>query len=312
MSHPRELIDRIALALEAEYSREHYQFVFEKTLPGTRMLPDIVIQDSAGKVQVAVEIGYTRPEKLTAYRRLGIPDVRWYDKEGRQHGEFKREVLRVEFAVEPRGRFRVYFAQGEVSCGIGDCNVEFDELVARRARLVRRYGDPKGDKARSRQERRYQRLHEALDLRIEEALEETYLEVLTWVITDGVKVFYPSYCDVCGTTWLASPEDDAELIHMRVQEHDLPWRRAWLGCFDVSDESNVAGPSFYQYMEATSSRALALSWAEAQAVVKAQLGLDLSYMEDGAFIDPDHGHSMRLEVRRLEAQGRPRSGPQSP
>lgn len=33
-----------------------------------------------------VEIGNTRPEKLTAYRDdLKIPDVRWYDKQGRLH-----------------------------------------------------------------------------------------------------------------------------------------------------------------------------------------------------------------------------------
>jgi hypothetical protein len=49
------------------------------------MLPDIQVVDEGGAVHCVVEVGYTRPEKLTRYRALGIPDVRWYAKDGTLH-----------------------------------------------------------------------------------------------------------------------------------------------------------------------------------------------------------------------------------
>jgi hypothetical protein len=86
VSHPKELIAMIMAKLQAEYPvSAGFEYVIEKALLGTRMLPDILIKHGQKNV-CAVEIGYTRPEKLTDYRRdHRIHDVRWYDREGKLH-----------------------------------------------------------------------------------------------------------------------------------------------------------------------------------------------------------------------------------
>jgi hypothetical protein len=87
LSHDPTLIRGICDLLEREYSPALYDYVIEKPILGTRMFPDIaIVKKSSKKIVCVVEIGYTRPEKLTAYRReLKIPDVRWYDKQGVLH-----------------------------------------------------------------------------------------------------------------------------------------------------------------------------------------------------------------------------------
>jgi hypothetical protein len=87
VSHSPDLIQQILSMVQADYPPSQFDFVIEKAIPGTRMHPDILVNDRSGKHCCAVEIGYTRPEKLTAYRKdLKIPDVRWYDKAGNLHG----------------------------------------------------------------------------------------------------------------------------------------------------------------------------------------------------------------------------------
>lgn len=87
MGHPRALLDRIAAEVALSWpAARGYRMEFERPLPGVRgMLPDIQVVDELGTVHCVVEIGYTRPEKLTYYRTAGIGDIRWYGKDGVLH-----------------------------------------------------------------------------------------------------------------------------------------------------------------------------------------------------------------------------------
>lgn len=175
MSHPRELIERIAELLCVDYpKKDGYRYIFEKAIPGTRMMPDIVVVFGA-EIVCAVEIGYTRPEKLTAYRtRHNIADVRWYDKSGVLHGGVDERSVRVGVTVEPAGEFFTYSVSEYVQCF--EC--EGSEGPRRvpsnvAARYIRRFGD-------------------AYDVRQESALECEYQDVQTTVITDYARFWLPS------------------------------------------------------------------------------------------------------------------------
>lgn len=121
MSHSRELIDRIAEQVSESWpATEGYRLIFEKRLHNQKLsiLPDIQVLDSKGRIVCAVEIGYTRPEKLTKYRELGIQDVRWYDKAGNLHGnvEMKTVVRQVRVGMAPSVLFKVLYLQGIAVC----------------------------------------------------------------------------------------------------------------------------------------------------------------------------------------------------
>ena len=120
VSHPKDLLEMIAEKVRTTYPPgSGYVYEFERRIPGTPqvMIPDIWVSDESGKLVCAVEIGYTRPEKLTAYRRvLGLQDVRWYDKKGNLHGDVVEQVIiRKEFIQPPPDvPFRVIPATGMV------------------------------------------------------------------------------------------------------------------------------------------------------------------------------------------------------
>ena len=133
MGHPVTLLNLIAEDVRQSYPEPEYRFAFEKPLrlSDRRNQPDIQVFDAAGSLCCAVEIGYTRPEKLEHYHLQGIPDVRWYDKQGRliplkvgqESAPIHREVIyvtnpddiwRVVPSVEcPNPATNVY---GEVVC----------------------------------------------------------------------------------------------------------------------------------------------------------------------------------------------------
>jgi hypothetical protein len=101
MSHSAELIETVRRLIERDYPSTQYVYRIERGIPGTGMRPDIMVCDQAGGIFCVVEIGYTLPEKLTAYRDdLKIPDVRWYDKQGRLHvkavAHYKKVVAHCE------------------------------------------------------------------------------------------------------------------------------------------------------------------------------------------------------------------------
>lgn len=107
MSHPPALLAAIRSLLESDYPSSAFRYTIEKVLPGTRLFPDITVRGATGAVVCVAEIGYTRPEKLTAYKTTHhIPDVRWYDKRGTLHPGFDTRLVRarVEITLGPGPR----------------------------------------------------------------------------------------------------------------------------------------------------------------------------------------------------------------
>lgn len=87
MGHSRQLLDSIADKVLLDYPAESgFEIEFETYLRNIpyRMEPDIWVHRD-DEVICVVEIGYTRPEKLTRYKEIGVPDIRWYSKEGELH-----------------------------------------------------------------------------------------------------------------------------------------------------------------------------------------------------------------------------------
>jgi len=87
VGHARNLLDDIAEKVLVDYPQHlGFEVEFETYLPNIpyRMEPDIWIHRDQ-EIVCVVEIGYTRPEKLTRYKEIGVPDIRWYSKEGELH-----------------------------------------------------------------------------------------------------------------------------------------------------------------------------------------------------------------------------------
>jgi hypothetical protein len=121
MGHSVELLQRIGFEVAKSWpSNLGYRLVFEKPIPGFRMFPDIQVLAPDGKVCCAVEIGYTRPEKLTTYRLIGIGDVRWYDKQGVLHGDVNESSAivyrKVKFQFPEALRFKQLNIYDRVVC----------------------------------------------------------------------------------------------------------------------------------------------------------------------------------------------------
>jgi hypothetical protein len=197
MSHPRSLVEAIAAKLRQEYPAEAgHEYVFERALRGTnsRMMPDIAIF-KAGQAVCVVEIGYTRPEKLTAYRdELKIPDVRWYDKQGTLHADVEERTLRLTTVVRPSGELVAYEVKDEVMCcGCNDVGVRRVPDAAR-DRFDRMFGAG------------------AADHRDDRVTELEFDDVDTVVLTDYCRAWFPSYCDKCGRSWVAGELEAANLL----------------------------------------------------------------------------------------------------
>src|SRR3990167_6469176 len=97
MGHDTYVITSVLRQVETDYPPAMYKYQVKKRIPGSTMMPDIFVLDEQDRIVCAVEIGYTRPEKLTAYRhQFRIPDVRWYDKAGKLHPHIEVQARRVE------------------------------------------------------------------------------------------------------------------------------------------------------------------------------------------------------------------------
>jgi len=85
MSHALDLMERFLTMIKKDYLPElGFQYSIDEKLRASdkNIRPDIQVIDKVGHVVCVVEIGYTRPEKLTLYHEIGIKDVRWYSKDG--------------------------------------------------------------------------------------------------------------------------------------------------------------------------------------------------------------------------------------
>lgn len=265
MSHPADLIARIRLQLEQDYNPAQYRYVIEQAIPKTRMFPDILIVRPDGGMQCAVEIGYTRPEKLTAYRRtLKIPDVRWYDKQGRLHGDVEERVVRVraELTVAVPESVRTYCVRDQAACYDAEC---IADVCAACPDCADTFCDCETDDCN------------CLTLLAEQCECDTcfdarYHYVLTHVITDGIKAFFPSLCDKCGATWLPDSADAGSLG------------------IDLVDMTPREFASQY-------GAAQRMPWADAVALVREQYDLDLDYETDGEFLRDDDRQRLETAVR---------------
>lgn len=182
MPHSAELIRTILTLVKRDYPPDNYRYVIERFLPGTRMAPDIAVFSLTGQALYVVEIGYTRPEKLTAYRHAHkIADVRWYDKSGVLHGDVQEKVTRMTVTFNADMEVSVYNPFHIMPCRADDC-----------------FNEPEGD---------CDNYFNAL----EEAEDEAQSDVESVIITDGVRAWIFNFCDKCGEIWLSSDEEDGDV-----------------------------------------------------------------------------------------------------
>lgn len=216
MSHSPELIQRILNLVQQDYPASQYSVIIEKAIPGTRMHPDILIRDMDGNAVCAVEIGYTRPEKLTAYRdELKIPDVRWYDnKEGKLHADVKERVVRVTIDVPPpQHRFVLYNIGDYICCRSDECLEEAKIECA--LGLAEHHGIETGNEEDSNFmdtvcKQIGVKWDEDPDI-INEVDEHLQMYTTLWVATDYSRILFDCFCDKCGDYWTASESDNDDL-----------------------------------------------------------------------------------------------------
>ena len=231
MSHPRDLIDKIRALLAPDYDPTVFRYFFEQAIPGTRMFPDILIRDAGGDMVCAVEIGYTRPEKLTAYRtQHQIPDVRWYAKDGTLHTDVTAKVtvtrVSVEVTMQPPAEVSGYVVHHVVECRDPECycdtcdryasdcgcpdHLDDDETDERPLLAIAERPDPNDDDDDD--DEAWERSHDYLRL-----------DVMTVILTDRVRAWYVCCCDKCGATWFADPgvDDDPSLLELHGDLRDL-------------------------------------------------------------------------------------------
>jgi hypothetical protein len=249
VSHPRELIQAIQAQVAVDYPLDRFVYQIEKAIPGTRMFPDLLVRDGiSGAIQCVVEIGYTRPEKLTTYRdRLQIPDVRWYDKSGRLHPGWQTRGVRAVVEVVAPAPEQVFLYEIGTAFICAECLSEW-------------FGDLPGDLPSDQR-----------DALIEEADEECTSGVAL-LVTDYIKAFLPTVCDTCGALWMA--EDDGALGWGVVRElEDAVMRRN--------------GANLRDFGRRWGSRT-ATTWAESCRLTRELgWDRDLSYLTDGAFVQED-------------------------
>lgn len=198
MGHPRALLDLVAADVAKSWpASSGYRLEFERPLPGVRgMLPDIQVVDARGAVHCAVEIGYTRPEKLTYYRASGIADVRWYDKTGKLHGDVDRRVV----VIEERPSHALIFKQFDVLYPV-DCANCFEEY--RRGACGAHLEAEDGCDCRP-----LQPLTADQEIDLDDEAREFFGSTQLTIISNGVRWLCLVLCDDCGDTFLLRDETD--------------------------------------------------------------------------------------------------------
>ncbi len=238
MPHPPGLLARVAKTVEGDYPLGPYRYAFEKALPGTRprLYPDILVTSTTtGAAVCAVEIGYTRPEKLTAYRRAhGIADVRWYDKAGGLHIEHLKPSVTYQVTCEPSGSFDVWTATESWAIECPVCyRAQLDDrdldAPAQASLPLDADADVLEEQAAS--------LRAAED---EDARSVAAQDVVTVLVTDGASAWAISFCDKCGgptfdpfvaeDCWLDLPDAEALCDDPRSFGFTRRRRGSWAEC----------------------------------------------------------------------------------
>ncbi len=247
MGHPTSLIEKILAQLKTDYPEDGYTFKLEKVIPGTRMFPDIQVADLSGNICCAVEIGYTRPEKLTAYRNsLHIPDVRWYDKAGKLHADVKELVVKVAIESDPRTRFVCYKIHDRVECYSEDCESEVvDDWNAQVLEIEETMTEEEADE---------------LQCEMSECLAE---DTNLFVITDYLRVWFCLFCDKCGDVEMVSEDYSIDV---------------WA----IAEDLRESSPR--EFARIWGGRAWERDWSFAKTFLQ-DFGVELKY-EDGDYLEP--------------------------
>lgn len=214
MGHSAELIRSIQAQIESDYPRSQYDYEHECGIPLDRkMRPDILVYSRSKtngpnsrqkQLVCVVEIGYTRPEKLSAYKKLHkIPDVRWYDKKGILHAELEKQIIVVKREAEapPPNWVRVFQVERLIPCPhcfeweSADKDEDEDYFLS--------------------------------DEYLEDE-EELVSEVVTNVITNFNRALSICHCDCCGHVWSSDPENDLECQDL-VEELEKYDFQSWRG-----------------------------------------------------------------------------------
>jgi hypothetical protein len=268
MGHSAELIQSILSKVQKNYPVEEFNFTIEQAIPGTRMYPDILVRDKLGNNCCAVEIGYTRPEKLTAYRqKLKIPDVRWYDKDGNLHADVQEKTVTVNVQARPVGTFAVYVIYDMVEC----CD---DEPCYRIALLE---CDLTEDDLRNPPQGR----EEEITDKAFELSDYLCMDVTTIAVTDYARVWFACYCDKCGAEWFPLMESSM----------DLQGIAGDLENYSARELADVYG-----------ARRFYGEWEGAAAWVADYLGMELDY-QSGEFLSKQQEQEFRrtMSAVRMEA-----------
>jgi hypothetical protein len=298
MSHPRSLIEAIAAKLHGEYPPDSYIYRYEVALAGTRLFPDIqVCERDSGKTLCAVEIGYTRPEKLTAYRtKHAIPDVRWYDKAGRLHGDVQEITVQATvLAPEPElgARFACYRPEVSEPCprcvdsGYEELRYSWPESPVRPNRrpagrrvftewMLRNNGDGRFDGMNAAE------IEEAYEQELEALLIEAADATESLIGSDSLRMIVAFRCKACGFSCIATAADD-EVVPAGLS-----------GLLSDNDGRALA-------TECGARRWM--TWTELRAAVQALTGNEPVYA-DAPHISPEHEEYEALTRAQMIAQAR--------
>lgn len=77
MPHSKELMADLAKMVESEYPGHECRY--DVALRGCKKRPDAYVLSPSGNVLAVFEVGYTDAAKIALYRKMSIPDIRWYD-----------------------------------------------------------------------------------------------------------------------------------------------------------------------------------------------------------------------------------------
>jgi hypothetical protein len=270
VGHSAALIQSILSKVQKNYPPDQFSFVIEQAIPGSRMFPDIQVRDKGGNVCCAVEIGYTRPEKLTAYRNnLKIPDVRWYDKAGNLHADVQERVVNVSIKSEPQGLFVGYALMDEIPCWSDECvQAALEEAAGIDLDKYSDWKDAICDVFK--------------DVDALNAYDE-YLPCCTLltVITDFSRVWLHLFCDKCGESEWVSKESDCQLEVL-------------------ADE--LVGLNGREFAKAHDRRRFEGGWADALRFANEYTGTAICY-QDGEFLsqEQEREFSRSMAAIRMEA-----------
>jgi len=230
--------------LEKDYPPPLFRYALDTTrlFNGSRIFPDVqVFAPDSDRPVCVVEIGYTRPEKLSYYKELGIPDIRWY---GRDSGKLysygsvepitRKVSLQYNFKPSAADVWRSAMLEGSALC-IAGLNAFYD-LRETLQTISTRYGQLRcAAKTLNRNEILYN--HEQFAVSRQDIWTaliapdlDAYSEVIDGLLhhdvfnevwSNGYGVIVLNHCDVCGETRVVGESTIDEDVVWDSLENDI-------------------------------------------------------------------------------------------